>query len=203
MLKHMMLAAAAVAMIGLAGCDWGGGSSRDTSARTPTPAPAGSPRVDAQAATDTDLLRRAASGGMAEVQLSELALESTQSAPVRDFARHMVQEHTAANADLRALARAKDVDLPTELAPEHLALRERLVRSRGAEFDREYMTAMIEDHRTAINIYQRLSREARDADVRSFAAQTLPILEMHLEEAQSIQQQIASAPWGEDDQGFR
>ena len=60
---------------------------------------------------------------------------------------------------------------------------------KGEEFDQKYMAAMAEDHQKAVDLFQKQSEEGQDAELKSFAEQTLPIIKEHLTQAQSMVQQ--------------
>jgi putative membrane protein len=63
--------------------------------------------------SSTEFIKKAAAGGMAEVQLGNLAQERASSDDVKSFAKRMVDDHTKANDDLKQVAQKKGVTLPT------------------------------------------------------------------------------------------
>ena len=94
---------------------------------------------------DKKFLMKAATGGMMEVQMGQLAQKKAESADVKAFGERMVTDHGKANEELKALAQQKKVTLP---AMEHKQKSEtdKLAESAGAEFDRMYMSMMVKDH---------------------------------------------------------
>lgn len=62
----------------------------------------------------------------------------------------------------------------------------RLAKKDGAEFDKEFIAMMVDDHEDDIALFDRKSQKADDADVRAFAEESLPTLQRHLKEAQRI-----------------
>ena len=98
------------------------------------------------AADDEALVMKIAKGGMAEVELGKLAAEKASSDAVKQFGQRMVDDHSKANDELKALAQNKKITLPTEIGPEEKALRDRLVKLSGPAFDQAYMKAMLNDH---------------------------------------------------------
>jgi putative membrane protein len=96
---------------------------------------------------DKKFVHEAAIGGMAEVELGKLAQQKAQSADVKQFGQRMEQDHGAANQQLMAIASAKGIDMPKQLDREHKQLRDKLAKADGAAFDREYMQAMVKDHK--------------------------------------------------------
>ncbi len=56
---------------------------------------------------DTEFMNEAASGGMMEVELGQLAANKAVSADVKKFAKMMVDDHTKANNELKSLADSK------------------------------------------------------------------------------------------------
>ncbi len=130
---------------------------------------------------DLAFLNDAAPGGMAEVELGKMALSKSQNAEVKAFAQKMVDDHSKAGDELKALAAQKKVMLPTDVLPAHKQLMDKLAKSSGADFDKEYVAAMLEAHEKDVTAFENVSKTAGDADVKDFATKTLPTLKMHLE----------------------
>jgi len=134
-----------------------------------------------------DFMTEAAKGGMAEVELSRLAQTKAQDKEVKDFAQKMVQDHSNANTELKALAGKKNFTLPAALDAKHEATKDQLSKLSGAEFDKAYVNAMVEDHEKAVNLFKTQSESGTDADAKAFAAKTLPTLQSHLTMIKGIQ----------------
>lgn len=122
----------------------------------------------------------AAQGGMTEVKLGNLALAKTQSADVKHFAEQMVADHTKANDDLKEVAAKKSVALPTDISDEQKSIMDKLSKLSGADFDKEYVKDMVEDHEKDVKEFQTQAQSGTDTDVKAFAARTLPTLQEHL-----------------------
>ncbi len=135
---------------------------------------------------DSEFMVKAASGGMMEVQLGQLALQKAQSRKVKDFGAMIVKDHGAANTELKALAATKNVTLPTTLGDDHQKHVTELREKAGAEFDKAYMSMMVDDHQEDVNDYENASNKGNDAGVKAFASKTLPVLRKHLDAAKSI-----------------
>src|ERR1700753_1870545 len=86
----------------------------------------------------------AAQGGIAEVQLSQLAQEKGQSQVVKDYAAMMVKDHSAANDKLKTLAAGKGIDLPNSPSVGQLATKTKLNMQSGDSFDKSYIKAMLQ-----------------------------------------------------------
>jgi len=131
----------------------------------------------------------AALGGMAEVEFSKLAKDRALNPRVQHFAEMMINDHGAANNDLKAIAREKNVTLPDNLGKhqEHL---EDLSKKNGAEFDKAYMKMMVSDHKDVVEAFEKCAENGTDPDVKTFASQKLPTLRMHLDSAKAINQSL-------------
>jgi putative membrane protein len=147
----------------------------------------------AYAAVPTDdqkFMEDAARAGLAEVDAAKLAKEKGESQAVKDFARHMEEDHTKANDELKKLAGSKGVALPTDVDAKHKRMATELKKHTSAQFDREYMGQQVSDHKSVVHEFERESKNGRDADVKKWAADKLPTLHQHLEMAQSTEQGI-------------
>jgi putative membrane protein len=137
-------------------------------------------------ATDQKFVREAAQGGMAEVELGQLATEKASSDAVKQFGQRMVNDHSQANDKLKELAASKGVTLPQEPSAKDRATKERLSKLSGTQFDHAYMADMLKDHKADIAAFQHESRAGHDAQVKDFASSTLPTLQDHLKAAEKI-----------------
>jgi putative membrane protein len=135
---------------------------------------------------DRQFLMQAASSGMAEVQLGQLATQRAASAEVKQFGQRMVDDHTKANEELAALAQAKNIPVAKELDQQHQAMADTLATLNGAAFDRAYMTGQVADHEQAVTLFTTVAKEGQDAEVKAFAAKTLPTLQEHLQQARTL-----------------
>jgi putative membrane protein len=137
-------------------------------------------------ASDQSFVKKAAAGGMAEVELGKLATEKASSDDVKKFGQRMVEDHSKANDQLKQLASQKGVNLPSDLEAKDKALKDRLSKLSGEQFDRAYMKNMVRDHTKDVAEFRKESKSAKDNDLKNFASQTLPTLEDHLKQAKSI-----------------
>jgi len=136
---------------------------------------------------DLDFMNQAAPGSMAEVELGRLAASQGMSKEVKTFGQKMVEDHSKANQELMQVAQQKKVKLSSDLMPTHQETMEKLSKLKGAEFDRAYVKAMVEDHEKDVAAFDATAKNGVDADVKAFAAKTLPTLRMHLEMIREIQ----------------
>jgi len=142
---------------------------------------------------DTRFMKAAAEGGLAEVALGQLAVEKASSSDVKKFGQRMVDDHSKANDQLKQLASHKKVDLPQDLSAKDKATKATLEKLSGEQFDQAYMKGMVKDHKKDVSEFRRESTSAQDPDVKKFAADTLPTLEDHLKQAESIASPMSAA----------
>ena len=136
--------------------------------------------------SDRQFIKKAAEGGLAEVQLGQLATEKASSPEVKQFGQRMVDDHTKANDQLKQVASEKGVSVPDKLSAKDAATKARLEKLSGKSFDRAYMKDMVTDHTKDVSEFRMASKNAKDPDVKNFASQTLPTLEDHLKQAKDI-----------------
>jgi putative membrane protein len=144
-----------------------------------------SAKSSGQQGADHEFVMEAARGGMAEVELGQLASQKAQSEQVKQFAQRMVTDHGKANDELKSIAQQKNITIPSALDAKHKAKMDKFSKMSGAEFDRAYMQDMLQDHRKDVNDFRKESQSGKDPEVKAWAAKTLPTLEEHLRLAQS------------------
>lgn len=142
------------------------------------------------AASDQAFVKEAAMGGMAEVDLGQLAASKASDADVKQFGQRMVDDHGKANDELKSWASSKNVMLPTELDAKHKAEHARLEKLSGAAFDKAYMTSMVTDHNKDVAEFQRESKSAKDPELKAWITKTLPTLQDHQKSAKEISSKV-------------
>ena len=137
---------------------------------------------------DRQFVTKAAQGGMAEVELGQLATQKAQNSQVKEFGQKMVDDHTKANDQLKQVASQENITLPTGLDAKDQALKDHLEKLSGAQFDKVYMQHMVMDHKKDVAEFQKEANSGKDPQVKQFAQQTLPVLQQHLQMAQQDEQ---------------
>jgi putative membrane protein len=137
-------------------------------------------------AADKSFTIKAAQNGMAEVQLAQLAMARTTSEAVRQFAQHMINQHTQANIELMELATLKGVTLPKDIGAENRAVMGRLSSLSGTDFDQAYMTEMVKAHTKVVSMFQMQAQQGQDRQLKAWTSEKLPALQEHLRMAREM-----------------
>jgi putative membrane protein len=133
----------------------------------------------------TDFVNEAATSDMFEIQASKLAAEET-SGDVQSFANEMVTDHTKTTADLKGLAPAANIALPTQMTNAQQKMLDKLKDLKGKEFAKQYMDDQVSVHKDAVSLFQRYGQGGDNEALKGWATKTLPTLQHHLDMAQGI-----------------
>lgn len=141
----------------------------------------------AHAAPAQRFLQDAVAGDNGEVANGRMAQQQGASPGVKDFGRTLKRDHAAAKDQALATARQIHARVDADMVkPEAKAAARRLSRLSGPQFDREFVRAMIADHRKDIAKFQMQARTG-DPATRRLARETLPHLQHHLQMALALQ----------------
>jgi putative membrane protein len=136
--------------------------------------------------TDQTFIKKAAEGGIAEVQLAQTAQQKTENDQVKQFAQRMIDDHTKNNQQLVEVATSLGVTPPTEPDAMQQKAAARLASLSGAKFDRAYVHNQIHDHEMMLKLLQNEASNGENPQLKSFADQTLPIIKEHLALAEQL-----------------
>jgi len=137
----------------------------------PTPPPASS----GVSPVDCSFMRKAAMAAVKEIAISEAALDQLSNADLKAFARKVIADHTAANAQLLSLARKKGTGFATNAD----SFQSDDWTRKTDDIDRRYVREIIADHLDAVEMFEQASKSG-DPDVAAFAQRTLATLQQHL-----------------------
>jgi putative membrane protein len=144
------------------------------------------PAYNRLSAVDKQFMIQAAQGGLAEVQLAQMAKQKASSPAVLQFAQQMIDDHTPANQELMAIATQKGVALPKTIGPQNQAVKRRLSKLSGKAFEQAYIRAAgVQAHTQQAAVFQKEVQQGRDQDVKAFATKILPTVKDHLRMARA------------------
>ena len=168
--------------------------------------------------TDEKFIKDVCKGNHIEAQMGKLGVQKAQNPQVKQFAQKLADDHSKANTELKQLASSKGITLPEppariadiadetdstrvrekeeadpSRAKEHAEFKrewQKLESASGTEFDRQFVSMAVKCHEKGVKEFERTSQGTGDAEVKAYAAKTLPTLQEHLRTAQSLQSQV-------------
>jgi putative membrane protein len=138
-------------------------------------------------ASDRRFVKQMAEEGLAQVELGKLAQERGSSAAVKEFGKHMVDDHGKSIEEMKLAAAKANIDCPTEVSRKSKKAQEKLAKLSGAEFDRAYAKMTVADHKNDVKEFDRESRKGNAPEVKEFAAKSLATHQEHLKLAQQLE----------------
>jgi len=132
-----------------------------------------------------DFVNKAAAGGMFEVDSSKIAEGKAQDQSVKDFARKMIEDHGAANAKLETIAGEQKLTVPKELDAKHKGDVDALQNGKDP-IDGPYVQLQRDAHADAVKLFESYAKDGDNAELKTFAQQTVPTLKMHQEMIEKI-----------------
>lgn len=138
---------------------------------------------------DKTFAAKAAQGGLAEVEVGQMAQQKAALPEVKQFGETLVTDHTQANQELQQIAQSEGIALPTQPSSNQQAESRKLQKLSGKKFDRTFVKDEIKDHRKDIAEFQNEAQSGTDPALKAFAQKTLPVLQKHLQMAQELSKQ--------------
>jgi putative membrane protein len=118
--------------------------------------------------------------------MGKLGSSMGQSDAVKRFSETIVADHTKANAELMAAAKAAGLSVPESPSPEDQKELDMMKEHKGADFDKHFAEHMVKSHEKGVALFTTASKEAKDPNLKAFAAKTLPTLQQHLDMAKKL-----------------
>jgi putative membrane protein len=132
-----------------------------------------------------DFVNKAANGGMFEVDSSKIAEGKVQDQSVKDFAQKMIDDHGAANAKLETIAGEQKLTVPKEIDAKQKGDVDTL-RNTKDPIDGPYVQMQRDAHSEAVKLFESYAKDGDNAQLKTFAQETLPTLKMHQEMVEKI-----------------
>jgi putative membrane protein len=143
---------------------------------------------------DSKLMRQMAQAHLAEIKTAALATAISDDKALRGYAEKMLEEHGKALDELRLLARRADVILPGGVETEQASLLHKLALATGKQFNQMYHAeAGLALHQQSQALFKEAASRAEAPELKAYANNVLPIVGKHLQLAQQMADDPASA----------
>ena len=123
--------------------------------------------------------------GMTEIKASTLAETTSKNNRVVNFAKMMIADHTKVGDGLIKMENDKMMDKGDAINADHQKMIADLAAKSGADFDKAYMTMMVDDHKKAVQLFTDASFN-KNQTIQDFAKKNLAGIQMHLDSAKAI-----------------
>lgn len=140
----------------------------------------GAPNDTMQQMRDKMFVRKAAEGGLAEVQLGKLAAEKGSSDDVKSFGQKMVDDHTRLNQQMAQMADSIGTMLPKKMGKADQAEYDKLNALSGEDFDKEYIAYMVKDHHEDLREFRVASSSTSNAELKAVVDQGAHMIREHM-----------------------
>lgn len=140
---------------------------------------------------DAQFLVDAAAIHRQEISLGKLAQQKGINSHVKELGKMMEEDHTKSLAQLTAMAKTKNISLPTAQTENGVDAYNKLNQKSGNDFGKEFSDMMVDGHKDAIALFEKASTDCTDLDIKSWAASTLPTLRTHLDHSLVCQKECS------------
>lgn len=135
-------------------------------------------------AQDKAFVQAASMSGSTEIDAAKLATKQSQDKDVKNFAHHMMLDHTKLTLQLK-MAAPHGVTVPKDNSD--TAVLDSLKGLKGKEFDTAYIQKVgLEGHQKAVEAFQKEAQDGQNADLKKAAQKALPTIQQHLKMAQDL-----------------
>lgn len=133
---------------------------------------------------DKAFVQAASQSSSTEIDTAKLATSQSQDKDVKNFAHHMMMDHTKLTVQLK-MAAPHGVTVPKDNSDETVI--SALKPLKGKEFDTMYINKVgVEGHQQAVEAFQKEAQEGQNADLKKAAQKALPTIQEHLKMAQQL-----------------
>ncbi|ATC26418.1 DUF4142 domain-containing protein [Caulobacter vibrioides] len=193
MIRHFLMTGAAVAALGLAACgqksdETKGAATPAEQAATPDAKPAATvPTLAGETKADV-FAAKLADGAMFEIEAAKLATSRSTNPSVKKFAIAMdaAQKKTSRSLNTAIITSGVTINLPTMLSQDLQDALDDLAKTHPKDFDKQYADVMIDTHQSTLNLLQRYAQDGDTPTLKTFAAETAPTIQEHLNMAEGL-----------------
>jgi putative membrane protein len=139
---------------------------------------------------DAEYISDAYSNGLCEIEAAKRAKEYASAQETRELASMLIESHVKLNDKLQRLAGEKQVSLQQGLTPGQLEELKQNGDQQGVEYDKAYLSDVVNKHQKSISMFEKASNKSEDAQVKELFGSALPELRNHLDMAMNARNKL-------------
>lgn len=139
---------------------------------------------------DSEYLVDAAENDLKEIEIGKLAQQKGTDAEVKSFGKMLLDDHTKSFEELKSVSDKKQISLPLVATEDSQEAYNDLNQKTGLDFDKKFAQMMVEGHENALKDAEKVSKNAKDEEIRMWAANKIPTLTAHLEHAKKLKERL-------------
>jgi putative membrane protein len=141
---------------------------------------------DAALMRDKMFLHEVAEGGVAELQLGQLAVQKASNEDVKKFGQAMVDDHATLTDLMKPIASELGVKVPSKMDKGDQAEYDKLKALSGTDFDKEFLLFVVMEHRKNLREFHDEIVATGDPDLREAALNSGKIVLAHAKTASAL-----------------
>lgn len=186
---HIMIAGV---LLALTACNESrrGNDSNLNESRNEAAAESNQDKFAGQTQKDAEFTYEAVASSYGEIKLAELANQRSRNNEVKNLAKMLLTDHTAALNELKTIAQAKAISIPVEERETAEKKIDNLADKSGEEFDKKWTGEMLDMHKETINKFENRLDATEDAELKAYISKTLPVLKKHRDELEALDEKL-------------
>jgi putative membrane protein len=137
-----------------------------------------------------------------EIDMGKLAQTKGTTAGIKDYGKVLVKDHTSADKDLMAIAKKSGATIPAFKPTDEAEQKDmkdqkemaaHLKTLKGAEFDKEFLTMMVEGHEKVLAKLDTMASSAQSPELQTYLKDLKPALQKHADQARDLQKAAPQA----------
>jgi len=143
---------------------------------------------------ERDIAMKIEQSHLGEVDLARTAKDRTANKDVKDYAEMLMKDHNKALTDISNMLKEQKA-MPSSPVPKSgdaQAQMSKLQKLSGAEFDREFMSMMVQNHQKTLSDLNQSLTAVQNNDLKGYIKDLIPTVQKHLDRALEIQKKLAT-----------
>ena len=145
---------------------------------------------------DKQFVTMASLGDYTEITFSQLALQKSTNAKVKEYAQQMITDHNQLEANMKPVADKLGVTPATALDSDHQQKYDQMGQLSGADFDKQYIAAMDTDHHKTLDAFKSEEASTQDKQLKPIVKKGEKVVAQHAAMADKMQKSMGGMASG-------
>lgn len=132
----------------------------------------------------------AANGNLTEIRLAELAQQKSTNKDIKEIAKTLYDDHTAALNDLKVLASNKSISIPADVTEDTRQDLQKLTDEKTSSFNKDWTEKLMEKHQKTISDYETALGTVTDTDIKNWINTVLPKIRSHHDKLMALNSRL-------------